>query len=67
VSFEPADRLRLELSGGLRAEQDPQATPTHVVISWIGADIDVTLARAWYLLLSATRQRGGVDDQLYGA
>jgi hypothetical protein len=33
-----------------------------------GADVDLTLARAWYLLVSATRQRGGLDgyDEVFG-
>jgi hypothetical protein len=38
------------------------------LVTWVGADLDLTLARAWYGMLSATRQRGGLDgnDQLYG-
>jgi hypothetical protein len=37
-------------------------------VTWVGADVDVTVAHAWYLMLSATEQRGGVDgyDQVYG-
>ena len=68
LAFAPGDRLRLELNGGLRAEQDALAGPGTVAVTWVGADVDVTLARAWYVLISATRQRGGVDgyDQLYG-
>jgi hypothetical protein len=41
---------------------------TRHLVTWVGADLDLTLARAWYGMLSATRQRGGLDgnDQLYG-
>jgi hypothetical protein len=68
ASVEPASPLRCELTGGVRAEHELQGTPTHVVVSWVGANVDVTLARAWYVMLSATRQRGGVDgnNELYG-
>ena len=67
LGFAPGDRLRLELNGGLRAEQDALAGPGTVAVTWLGADADVTLARAWYVMVSATRQRGGVDgyDQVY--
>jgi hypothetical protein len=52
----------------LRAERDPLNDPMNSTVTWVGADLDVTLARAWYAMLSATRQRGGLDgnDQLYG-
>ena len=68
LGFAPGDRLRLELNGGLRAEQDALVGPGTVAVTWVGADADVTLARAWYVMVSATRQRGAVDgyDQLYG-
>ncbi len=68
LGFVPGDRLRLELNGGLRAEQDALLGAGTVAVTWVGADADVTLARAWYVMVSATRQRGGVDgyDQVYG-
>jgi hypothetical protein len=67
LGFVPGDRLRLELNGGLRAEQDALVGPGTVAVTWVGADADVTLARAWYVMVSATRQRGGVDgyDQIF--
>jgi len=67
LGFAPGDRLRLELNGGLRAEQDAQVGPGTVAVTWVGTDADVTLARAWYVMVSATRQRGGVDgyDQIF--
>ncbi len=68
LSFEPGTRLRLQLNGGLRAERNPTADPPSTSVSWVGADVDVTVARAWYVMVSATRQRGGLDgyDQIYG-
>jgi hypothetical protein len=68
LSVEPGSWLHLELNGGLRAERDPLADPANFSVTWVGADVDVTLARAWYAMVSATRQRGGVDgyDQVYG-
>ncbi len=67
LGFAPGGRLRLELNSGLRAEQDALVGPGTVTVTWVGADVDVTLARAWYAMVSVTRQRGGVDgyDQVY--
>jgi hypothetical protein len=65
---DPGTRFHIELNGGIRAERDPAADPARTTATWVGIDADVTLARAWYLLASATRQRGGLDgyDQLFG-
>ena len=64
---DPGTRFHLELNGGIRAERNPADDPARTTATWVGVDGDVTLARAWYLLLSATRQRGGLDgyDQLF--
>jgi len=69
VGFDPFSRMHLELNGGLRLEQDPLAGPNNVQTSWFGADLDLTLARSWYLLVSATRESGQFDanDQIYAA
>ncbi len=68
LGLEPVSRLRLELTGGLRAERNPLADPTDTRVTWVGADVDVNLARSWYLMLSANRETGGLEsnDQLYG-
>lgn len=66
--FEPGSRMHLELSGGARLEHDPLALPARVTIVWGGLDLDVNLARAWYLMLSGSAEHGGVErtSQLYG-
>lgn len=68
LGADPGTRLHVGLSGGWRAERDPLSDPVQTSVTWVGGDLDVTLARAWYVMLSATRQRGGLDgnDQLYG-
>ncbi len=68
LGFDPGTRLHFELNGGVRSERDPAADPAASSVTWIGTDLDITLARAWYVMVSATRQRGGVDayDQIFG-
>ncbi len=64
---DPGTRLHVELNGGVRSERDPTADPARTTATWVGIDADLTLARAWYLMASATRQRGGLDgyDQIF--
>ena len=64
-TVEPAPLLRLEVNGGSRSEQS--ATLGAVAVRWVGAGLDVTLGRAWYVMASATWQRGGMEghNQLY--
>jgi hypothetical protein len=67
LGIDPGTRLHVELNGGVRSERNPTADPARTTATWEGLDADLTLARAWYLLLSATRQRGGLDgyDQVF--
>jgi hypothetical protein len=67
VTADPRPWLHVELNGGVRSERDVLADPVRTWVTWFGTDLDATLARAWYLTLSATRQRGGFDgnDQIY--
>ncbi|HYL54570.1 MAG TPA: hypothetical protein VEU73_03220 [Gemmatimonadales bacterium] len=67
LGVDPGTRLHVELNGGVRSERDPTADPARTTATWEGLDADLTLARAWYLLVSATRQRGGLDgyDQIF--
>jgi hypothetical protein len=68
VGLAPSAVLHLDLNGGVRIEQDPLADPDRVRVTWLGADVDVSLARGWYLILSGTHERGGFEgnDQFYG-
>ena len=67
LGVDPGTRLHLEVNGGVRSERDPTADPARTTATWIGLDADLTLARAWYIMASATRQRGGLDgyDQIF--
>jgi len=68
LALDGGSRLHLELSGGARLERDPLAIPTTQSILWGGLDLDVNLARAWYLMLSGITERGAADgtSQVYG-
>jgi hypothetical protein len=68
VAFDPGSRLHLELSGGARTEHDPLAIAPTPSVLWGGLDLDVNVARAWYLLLSGITEHGGADgtSQVYG-
>lgn len=58
--------MHIELSGGVRNEQERFAVASST-ISWIGGDLDVSLARVWYLMVSGTVERGPErTTQLYG-
>ena len=68
ASVAPWDgRLRLELEGGIRDQQDQpgvsvssSAGRSHM--HWVGVNADVALGRAWYFLFTATRETGGWDS-----
>lgn len=70
LSFEPGTRLHFELSAGARMEHDALALPQDRTITWGGADFDVNLARAWFLMLSGVWEAGeagsGSITQIYG-
>lgn len=65
-TVEPRSLFRLELNGGRRSERS--AGFGAVEVRWVGTGLDVTLGRAWYVMVSATWQRGGLEaqDQVYG-
>lgn len=68
LGVSPFAPMHVDLNGGLRIEQDPLADPISVHVTWIGTDVDLSLARGWYLLLSGTHEAGGFEsnDQFYG-
>lgn len=68
LAAEPAPWARAELNGGVRDERNPLEAPSDYRVGWVGADLDLSLARGWYLMLSGTLERGSLDanDQVYG-
>lgn len=68
LAIEPAPWARLELGGGVREEHNPLETPSDLRVSWLTGDLDVSVARGWYALLSLTREQGAFEsnDQVYG-
>jgi hypothetical protein len=69
IGITPGGRLHAELNGGGRQEWNPVVDPpTNAWVTWLGADLDLNLARSWYLVVSANRETGGFDDndQIYG-
>lgn len=67
LALDAGSRLHLELSSGVRLERDPLAVPSNHSILWGGLDLDVNVARTWYLMLSGITERGGEGtSQLYG-
>lgn len=69
LGAEPLPALHLELNGGLRRENDPRALPsTTSEVTWFGAGLDLGLGRAWYLMVSGSRESGpDATDQLFTA
>jgi hypothetical protein len=68
LSGDPGERVHVEVNGGVRQELNPMATPVaRVWATWVGGDVDLALARSWYIMLSGTRETGGFQqsDQAY--
>jgi len=73
LGVDPFGPMHLELNGGVRNE-DTAPTPilpgtTHRHITWYGADLDLSLARSWFVSLSGTREKDpdGYTTQFYGS
>jgi len=73
IGVDPFTPLHLEFDGGVRNEDTaPTPTipgPTHRHITWYGADLDLSLARGWFVSLSGTREKDpdGYTTQFYGS
>jgi len=67
IGADPAEPLHVELQAGTRIEDSRLAGPANRHFTWWGGDLDVTLARSWYLSISGTREHGpdGTTTQLY--
>ncbi len=66
LGFEPFGRGSVALTSGWRSERDTTAAPT-LNIRWMSADMDVSLARSLFAIVSAYRETGGIEahDLLY--
>jgi hypothetical protein len=62
VSRRISARLDAELYGGIRSETRSLGLTTENRISWWGLNLDLSLARGWYLLLSAESTSGAGED-----
>lgn len=60
-------RLDAEIHGGIRRETRSLGIESKTRLGWWGANLDVSVTRGWYLLLSAERTGGGDEDnsQIY--
>ncbi|HEU5183474.1 MAG TPA: hypothetical protein VFU01_02825 [Gemmatimonadaceae bacterium] len=74
LSGSPLLNLHVQLTGGMRRDTPAPGTAAAAIadrltVTWIELDTDVSLGRAWYLLLSASREQGGWEssDQIYTA
>jgi hypothetical protein len=74
LSGNPIQTVNLQLTGGLRRDVPSPGTASAAIaerltVRWMEFDADVSLGRAWYLLLSASREQGGweTSDQVYTA
>jgi hypothetical protein len=68
LGISPSTTARLELNGGWRSNFNPLDNPETSRLSWIGLDFDLSLGRAWYLLLSANHESGSNEamNQVFG-
>jgi len=66
LGVEPFGRGSVQLTSGWRAEHDTTSAPT-LNVRWISLDTDVSLGRSLFAILSAYRERGGLEahDLLY--
>lgn len=68
VGADPWQAVHLDLNGGYRSEDNPLATPRARSFTWYGIDVDLSLARAWFISMSGQRENGpdGNTNQFYG-
>jgi hypothetical protein len=58
LGVEPFARGSLQLTSGWRSERG--AIPTS--ITWLSADMDVSVMRSLFVIVSAYRERGGIES-----
>ena len=66
LGLEPFGRSSIQLTSGWRTESDTSTAPA-LNVRWLSADVDVNLTRSLFAILSAYRERGGIQahDLLY--
>lgn len=69
VEVNPWDRFHLEAGGGTRDDRQPVVDTPARTLSWREVNADVAIGRAWFLMVSAYRERGdaGTSTQGYAA
>ncbi len=71
LSLDPVGPIHLDLNGGLRQEDNPVAG-FQQKSTWYGVDVDLNLARAWFLSFSGLMQKDAANPgtstltQVYG-
>ncbi len=60
LGLEPFGRGSIQLTSGWRTEHDTSSAPT-LNVTWLSADVDISLARSLFAILSAYRERGGIE------
>lgn len=67
LDLAPAPAILVSLEGGLRVARDPLADPETRTVSWLGADLDLSLGRQWYGSASVQHESGPLEanDQLF--
>ncbi|MEO8139571.1 MAG: hypothetical protein ABI742_08000 [Gemmatimonadota bacterium] len=66
---DPWHSIHVDLNGGIRRDTNPRNSPPLSTITWYGMDVDISLARAWFLSLSGQREQspGITTNQFYGS
>jgi hypothetical protein len=70
IGFDPFGPWHVDLNGGVRNEENQVTTPAvSVRHTWLGLDSDLSLARAWFISISAQREVGPLTTtiQTYGS
>ncbi len=57
LGADPWQPIHVDLEGGLRKDRNPHNSPPSSTITWYGLDLDVSLARSWFLSLSGQREK----------
>lgn len=62
ASVDPVGSVHLEGSGGTRASINTGVTSASEMVRWYGADLDLTLARRWYVNANIEHDQGSVSN-----